>query len=155
MRGSQRATLLVVGDGSLSAPLRTFARRLGIDGSVRFLGVRSDVYELLAMSDVFALASLWEGLPVALLEAGACGLPAVASDVGGVREALIDGRTGFLVRPGDDEMLAARLGQLVGDAALRARFGGAARSHISLRFDSARVAPRLEALYDTLAVSAR
>lgn len=155
VNGTQRPTLLIVGEGSLAAPLQGLARRLGLGRTVRFLGLRSDVYELLAISDVFALPSLWEGLPVALLEAEAYGLPVVASDVGGVREAMIDGRTGFLVLPGDRHMLGTRLRELVADAVLRARLGRAAKVYVRSRFDSELVVPRLEAVYEKLVVSAR
>jgi glycosyltransferase involved in cell wall biosynthesis len=146
-------TFLFVGDGSLAAPLQRLAERLGLGRRVRFLGVRSDVYELFEISDVFALPSLWEGLPVALLEAGAFGLPAVATDVGGIGEVIVDGRNGFLVGPGDQRALGERVGELVADPALRAKMGHAAKARICSSFDSEQVVPKLAALYQKLVLS--
>ena len=101
-----------------------------------------DVHELLPGFDVFALASVSrsEGLPTAILEAMACGLPVVASDVGAVREAVGDGATGFVVPPGDVSALAAALARLLGDAGRRAAFGTEARRRAVECFDVERCA---------------
>jgi len=76
-------------------------------------------------SDAFVLSSRFEGMPIAILEAMACGLPVVASDVGGISEVILEGATGFLVPPADTEALAERLGRLVSNADTRRQFGEA------------------------------
>ena len=120
----------VIGDGPDRRALEEPAR----DAHVELLGERSDVPEQLAASDVFALASNSEGLPISILEAMAAGLPVVASRVGGVPELVVDGETGLLVPPGDVVALAAALRLLLSDAALRRRLGSAGRRRAEERF---------------------
>ena len=127
--GDWRASL--VGDGP---------GRKAVEGSTRVevLGPRRDVAELLADSDVFVLSSRSEGFPVSILEAMAAGLPVVASDVGGVGEAVVDGETGFLVPPGDPDALAEALARLVADPLLRQLLGEAGRDRALRLFDVTR-----------------
>jgi L-malate glycosyltransferase len=108
LRANQKATLDVIGDGELRGELGALAVRLGLERQVRFLGQRPkpEVAERLRDADVFVLPSLGENMPCALLEALACGVPAVASRVGGVPEVL-DESTGVLVEPGSADALAA------------------------------------------------
>ena len=120
------ARLLLLGDGPLLAEAQQRARRLGLGHSVEFTG-SVDVWPRLAESDVFALATRYEGLPVAALEAMAAGLPVVASDVEGMSEVVRPGVTGYLVPPDDREALAERLTMLLSDRELRDRMGRAAR----------------------------
>ena len=108
------------------------------DPRVELLGPRRDVADVLAQSDVFVLSSRSEGFPVSILEAMAARLPVVATDVGGIGEAVVDGETGFLVRPGDPRALATALELLVADRELRARLGAAGRSRALRRFDVTR-----------------
>ena len=103
------AALVVIGDGPMREPLEHQAAELGITEVVRFLGDRSDVHELLAGLEVFALSSVSEGYSVALLEACAAGLPIVATDVGGNNEIVHDGINGYLVPARDPEALSAAL----------------------------------------------
>ncbi len=103
------ARLLLVGDGDRRAALESQARRLGVAGQVHFLGASDDVGPLLRAADLFVLPSYAEGLPVALLEAMACRLPAVATDVDGTRDLIDDGVTGRLVPAGAPARLAAGL----------------------------------------------
>jgi glycosyltransferase involved in cell wall biosynthesis len=124
--GSSRSHLLMAGVGSLRDAAHRRAERLGVGSRVHFLGVRADVPELLAASDLFALASRWEGSPVGVLEAMAAGLPVIATAVGGVPELVEDGTTGLLVRPGDLEALARAMALLAGDAERRRTMGEAA-----------------------------
>ena len=113
---------------------------------VTFAVIRRDVPALLAASDVFVMASLWEGLGLVFLEAMAAGLPVLASEVSAVPEVVLAEQTGLLVPPSDPAALGAAMGRLAGDAALRERLGRAGRERVGARFG-------LEAMVDeTLAV---
>jgi glycosyltransferase involved in cell wall biosynthesis len=126
---------VIVGEGPDRARLEDEAESLGLNGTLRLAGERRDVRELLARADIFALASLSEGMPVSVLEAMAAELPVVASRVGGLPEQVVDGVTGLLVEPGDPDDLARALGRLVGDAPLRRRLGAAGRKRAEQAFD--------------------
>jgi glycosyltransferase involved in cell wall biosynthesis len=112
-----------VGDGPLRPELKRRARQYGLSAKVRFLGERDDVPELLAQCDVFVRPSFTEGMPLAVLEAMAAGLPVVATRVGGTAEVVLHGQTGFIVAPGDAEALGACLQKLLGDRELREHMG--------------------------------
>jgi glycosyltransferase involved in cell wall biosynthesis len=131
-----RAT--VVGDGPNLPEVAAAVQAGGLSNRVELLGARGNVSELLARSDVFVLSSRSEGFPVSILEAMAAGLPVVATDVGGVAEAVVDGKTGILVPAADPEALAAALGKLVADAELRHRLGAAGRERALRLFDAPR-----------------
>ena len=143
------ARLVIVGTGPQEEQLRSAVRSLGIEDSVRLTGSRDDVAELLAAFDVFAMSSRHEGLPIALLEAMASGLPVVATRVGGIPEVVDDGVNGLLVPPGDAGMLAAAIGKLLDDRALRVDLGAQATS-TSDRFDLTKAMRRTEAIYDAV-----
>ena len=129
--------LLLVGDGSLRNQAEDSARKLGVGARVHFLGVRSDVEAILPECDIFALSSAWEGMPIAVLEAMAAGLPMVATAVGGTPELVEHEATGLLVAPGDSPAFAEALALLAGDASRRIHFGVAARQRAaSFRSDS-------------------
>jgi glycosyltransferase involved in cell wall biosynthesis len=121
--------LVLVGDGEQRPALREQAERLGIAGAVRFVGKvpRDEMARRLADADVFCLPSLYEGLPLAVLEAMAAGLPVVATAVSGIPEAVEDGATGLLVPPEDADALARALGELARDPERRRRMGEAGR----------------------------
>lgn len=139
--------LVLVGDGPLRAQLQTQAAQLGIADAVRLLGDRGDVRTLLPGFDVFALSSRSEGYSMALLEACACAVPIVATDVGGNREIVADGVNGRLVPAAAPEALAEALGELL-DAPERARgMGAAGRAWALAEASVARMAARYEALY--------
>lgn len=133
--GDRDFRLDVVGDGPDRASLEELHRSLGLDGRVGLTGTRNDVPELLAASAVFVLSSRSEGLPISVLEAMAAGLPVVASDVGGLREQVVDGETGYLVPSGDAAALADALARLLDDPALRGRLGAAGRARAERLFD--------------------
>lgn len=126
--------IILVGDGPLLPSVRDYAARLPVADRVHFLGNREDVGQLLRDSDIFVLSSWWEGFPITILEAMRAGLPVVASDVGGCREAVVDGQTGFLFEPGDVEMLGQRLSQLTADQGLRRQMGLAGQERFITRF---------------------
>ncbi len=142
------ATFLIVGCGELEAELRAQAKRLGLDGRVRFLGFREDVGELLSLFDVFALPSLSEGLSIALLEAMAAGKPVVATNVGGNPELIIDCETGLLVPAGDVRKLAAAIGKLLKDPAEARRLGENGMNRAKRCFGLESMIEGYQAIYD-------
>ena len=124
----------LIGDGPQRQELEALAEQLNMTERVRFLGRRGDIAPLLAASDVFCLASRSEGFPRSTLEAMRAGLPVVVSDVGGSREAVRDGETGFVVPPRDPDGFADKLRQLVKNPSLRSQMGSAARRLYEERF---------------------
>jgi len=142
------ATLLVVGSGEEGENLRRQVAGLGLEGSVVFAGMRSDVVEVMRGSDVVLLPSIFgENLPTVLMEAGGCARPVVASDVGGIADIVVDGETGLLTRPGDAASIAGALVRLLDDDGLRTRLGAAARRRMEEHFDARLWARNLLALY--------
>jgi glycosyltransferase involved in cell wall biosynthesis len=101
---------------------------------VEFVGARNDVAAQLHQLDLFVLPSLWEGLPYALLEAMAAGLPVVATDVDGVREIIADGREGIIVPPRNAHAIAVAIIDLVSNAARRASLGATGAQGVKARF---------------------
>ncbi len=142
-----RAALLVAGQGGLEPALRQEARDLGIDSDVRFLGARLDVPALLRLFDVYALPSIWEGLPLILLEAMAAGCPIVGTDVGGVPTAVEPGVNGLLVRPGDPDALAEAIIQVLSNPSLAQEFASRGLDRFQRLFSAEAMARRYEALY--------
>jgi glycosyltransferase involved in cell wall biosynthesis len=141
------AGLVLIGDGPLAPQIRALVAGRGLEERVRFLGLRLDADNLIGGSDVLLLPSLTEGIPGVVLEAAAREVPAVAYDVGGVRQAIEDGRTGFVVPAGDSDALARRAVALLDDPDLARRMGEAARAHVCLRFDLPRIVDAFEGLY--------
>lgn len=126
--------LRLAGDGPNLSAVERLARNLRIADRVEFLGHRSDVLQLLAGSQIFALTSNWEGLPISILEAMRAGVPVVASDVGGVGEVVVHGETGFLTRRGDSGEVAAALAALIRDPELRLKQAKSARRRFLQQF---------------------
>lgn len=112
-----------VGDGPSIDEVRSLVNEFGLVEKVTFSGSRDDVQERLANSDVFCLISNWEGLPLTILEAMRGGLPVIASDVGGVAEAVVDQQTGYLVRRGDSLSITAAIEALLSSEKDRIQFG--------------------------------
>jgi glycosyltransferase involved in cell wall biosynthesis len=135
---SQRLHLFFIGDGELRSELERLIKSFNLGDKVTLLGWRTDVPDLLAALDIFVLPSRWEGLSLALLEASSCGLPVVATDIPGNRDAVIDGVDGVLFPMEDSVALAERLFILATSAELRARLGNSGREKIlrSYRLDS-------------------
>jgi len=146
---------LVIGDGPRRGELRRLAADLGIGDHVHFLGVRDDLPDLLRAVDIVVLASHEaagghsETLPLVLLEAGATGLPVVATDVGAVSDIVVDGRTGFLVPQRDWRALAERIERLLSDEPLRRQMGAIARERTFAKFNAGRMCRSFERLFRT------
>ena len=142
------ATLLLAGDGPHRQRIVDTVARLELGPSVQILGDRTDIPRLLAASDVVALATDWEGLPISLLEAMAAGVPIVASRVGGIVEHL--GDAVHLVEPGSAPALAAGLTDLIGDPHLRSDLAARGRALVTDRFGVDRMVDRYRAIYREL-----
>lgn len=136
--------------GPMAERLREFCLRTGIAERVTFLGVSRNVAEILPAMDVFCLPSLSEGMPNSLLEAMAMALPVVASDVGGNREVVLDGETGYLVRPEEPAQLAEALLSLAQDAHRCRQMGEAGRALVLAQFNCDKMVDSYQGLYDSL-----
>ncbi len=141
----------VVGDGPERAALEAQVAALGLRDRVRFLGYRSDVPELLAACDVFVLPSLYEGLPLALLEAMASGVPVVATAIGGVDEAVQDGVSALLVPPADARALGVAIRTLLDDPGLARQLGTTGMAVARRSFSVEPMVRQLTRIYDELA----
>ena len=151
-----RVVLVGSGEGQAldaTAELRRRVARRGLEARVVFAGRSDRVEDYLRASDVFVFPSLFEALGIALVEAAACGLPAVASRTGGIVDVVEDGRSGLLVAAGDTDALAGALAALAGDAPRRAALGAAARAVAVARFDERDVLEGYRALFRELSSS--
>jgi glycosyltransferase involved in cell wall biosynthesis len=144
------AKLLLVGDGPDAEGLRELAISLGIAEKVLFPGYIGDTRPYFEIMDVFALASAFEGLPVALLEAMYAGIPVVATEVGGIPTAVVDQVTGFLVAPNAPAELASKIARLADDAGLRNAMGEAALARAKSDFSAERCVSQFDRLYQRL-----
>lgn len=117
--------LRLIGDGPMLDTCKLFVEQCGLKGKVDFLGQRDDVGQQLNKADVFILISRWEGLPLSILEAMRASLPVIASDVGGVSEAVIDRETGFTISRDNENLLVEKLRLLINNANLRRQMGQA------------------------------
>lgn len=145
-----QARLLIAGDGPLRARLQDEAAQAGLTGSVRFLGWREDVPQLLAACDVFLMPSLWEGFGLVLLEAMAQGLPVVASRVSAIPEVVVDGETGLLAPARDVPALCDALLSLLRDPGLARRMGEQGKNRLESCFGEERMVRETLALYREL-----
>jgi glycosyltransferase involved in cell wall biosynthesis len=144
------ALFVIAGAGPEREHLEAHAGRLGLVSRVRFLGHRQDIPELLAMCDLFVLPSLYEGLPLTVLEAMAAEKPVVATAIGGTDEAVVHGVTGLLVPPGNSKELAAAIQVLLSDKALARRFAEAGRARVVQQFSSETMVHGVAKVYEEL-----
>lgn len=140
-------TLELIGDGPLMGRVKEKAENIKILDRVQFSGTRDDVPFRLSRAQIFVLASKWEGFPLSILEAMRAGLPVIASDVGGVKEAVINGVTGYLVSRGDKYSLKNYLKQLILDPDKRVQFGLAGRKRYKEFFTFERMAKQTMEVY--------
>jgi glycosyltransferase involved in cell wall biosynthesis len=146
--------LAIVGQGEEESALRTFTIQHGLADRVMLLGYRSDIPAVLAAADIFAMPSLSEGLPLALLEAMFAGKAVVASDVGGIPEVVTPGRDGVLIPAGDHRELSLALRRLIDDPFNRATLGRSAQMRATTDFSVERMTDAYENLY-TAAVNGK
>jgi len=144
------AKLLLVGDGPERPSIEQQVAALALTPDVHFLGEQDQLEPLFFCADLFLLPSEQESFGLTALEAMNCGVPVIASDVGGLPEVVIDGETGYLYPLGDVEDMAARAVSILADPAAFSRFRAAARARAISHFDAARVIPQYEAFYESL-----
>ena len=145
------ARLDIVGDGPLRNEVEALVATWGLEGSVRLLGARDDVPEVLTRATCLLLTSDWEGCPLAVIEAMAAGIPVVATAVGGVPELVVHGETGLLAEPGRPEALAAALAELIANRAKARALGAAGRERARTLFSRERMVRETTALYEEVA----
>jgi glycosyltransferase involved in cell wall biosynthesis len=140
----------IVGGGVLAETLRSKAAALGLSQLVDFTGPVADTAPVYAGFSVFALSSRTEQMPIALLEAMACGLPVVATDVGDVRAILPPEQAPFVVPAADPDALATALQRQLQDGALRARLGAANRRQVEANYEATACLDRFVRVYESL-----
>ncbi|HEV2195115.1 MAG TPA: glycosyltransferase [Candidatus Acidoferrum sp.] len=140
--------LVLVGDGDLRGRIEKQAKDIGIAARVHFLGLRSDIPDILGAMDVFVLSSDYEGNPLSVMEAMASGLPIVSTSVGGVKDLIQHGNQGFLVPPGDAHSLSKAMTSLMADREARQSMGTAAMRRAKESFDVSTMVRAYEKLYE-------
>ncbi|MEI8134462.1 MAG: N-acetyl-alpha-D-glucosaminyl L-malate synthase BshA [bacterium] len=143
-----KAKFLLVGDGPDRTECEALARTLGIWQHTRFLGKQAELATILSASDVFIIPSGNESFGLSALEAMACGVPVVSSDIGGLPEVNVDNETGFIVKMGDVETLAQKILSLFTDSVLHKRMSNAALNHAVSNFTKEQIVPIYEAAYE-------
>jgi glycosyltransferase involved in cell wall biosynthesis len=143
--------LIFVGDGPTRRQVESTAAELGLSSRIEFLGDRSDIPQLLSQVDVFVLPSKSEGLPLVILEAMRAGLPVIATNVGGVAEAVADGITGFLTGVNDEVQLRNRIQQLIASPELMRKMGRAGRRQYEQDFQIEIMVRKTVAVYEEVA----
>ena len=146
---------LLAGEGEQMESLRGLAAELGIAGNTHFLGRCENLAQLLSISDVCVLSSKAEGFSNSILEYMAAGRPVVATDVGGAREAVEEGKTGFLVPSGNDQLMAQRIISLLRDSSMAQTMGQNGRRVVEEKFSCDAQLKHTEALYEKLLASRR
>lgn len=139
---------ILVGDGVLRARVQAAVNKFNLQKNVILTGWRRDIQRILSAIDVFALTSLWEGLPVTVLEAIVASIPVIATNTGGIEELIIDGKTGFLVLPRDTRGMAEKLILLLKDADLRGQVARNARKSLNGDFALANMVNNYQDLYN-------
>jgi len=141
------ARLLLAGEGPELPTARALAKDLGVEKDVLFLGNQASVEEILPCADLFLLPSAYESFGLSALEAMACGLPVIATEIGGLGEVVANGVDGWLCHVGDVECMSDRAANLLLDDAKRRKMGAAARSKAVEQFSPHAIVPRYENLY--------
>jgi glycosyltransferase involved in cell wall biosynthesis len=145
---------VIVGEGELEQELKELARSLGIERIVAFAGFRRNMRAVFAAIDVFVLSSVAEGLCTSIMDAMACGVPVVATRVGGVPEIIRDADCGILVPPADPSAMAAAIGRVLKDSSLRSRLVKGGRDRV-LDFSVEKTVEQTEQLYSKLLIAKR
>lgn len=145
-----QVNFLVVGDGPLRDALEQEVTELGLQNRVIFTGKRDNIAEILSIMDIYVLPSVTEGLPLTILEAMAAGKPVVATRVGGVPEAIVEGKTGLVVAPRDPEALAVAIAGMLSEREKLIRMGNNGQKHVVEKFTIRHMVDRTMDLYTQL-----
>jgi len=146
-----RLVIIGAGSGQTRNQLCDLIEALGLVDEVILAGKRDDTCRFIQACDMFVLSSLWESNSVAILEAMSVGLPVIASDVGGVSECVVDGKSGYLVPPRDPGKLAEKILKLLSSQELRERMGSEGRQRITRHYSSEVVVPKIESVLESFA----
>jgi glycosyltransferase involved in cell wall biosynthesis len=149
LKANENAILLIVGDGPLNESLRELARDLAIESSIRFLGFRQNIAELISIFDIFVLSSTSEGMSLTLLEAMASKKPIVATNVGGNPEVVQDQLTGFIVPPQNPTLMAHAISNLLKDNELAKEFGLNGYQRIKSKYSLVSMTEKYKKLYQS------
>lgn len=154
VEGGYESNLLIVGEGSLRKKLEELTESLALTDSVRFIGKvdNNTVVEYLNMIDIFIVPSISssETFGVAAIEASSCSIPVIASNIGGLPEVVIDGKTGYLVPPGDAESIAEKIIKLIEEPSLRQRLGKGGRKFVVDNYEWESCASKMEGIYNDI-----
>jgi glycosyltransferase involved in cell wall biosynthesis len=149
---SEEIRFILVGDGVLRKKIERLICKFNLKNQVILTGWRRDIPQVLSAIDVFVLTSLWEGLPVAVLEAMASGKPVVATNTGGIQEVVIEGKTGFLLPPPNMEKMSERISLLLKDETLRRNMGQNARQGLDFNFSLGNMIRNTESIYENVMI---
>jgi len=150
IKGFENILLIILGDGPLGIDLKKKSQTMGIEKNIKFFGFVDNIHEYLAVADVFAFPSFQEGLPNAVLEAMACGLPVVSTKIGGVVDVIEDGENGLLVEPGNADQLSDAIKRLIIDTEYASKLGRNALKTIRENYDINGIATKYIDLYSRL-----
>jgi len=139
--------LLVVGDGPRRKEIEKMVNKMNLTKHVILTGIRKDINTILSITDVFTLSSHWEGLPITILEAMSAGIPVVATDVGGNCEAILHGKNGYLVRPGDYNSIAVSIIRLLKNKALIKQMSITSKNRYEKYFTAKQMVEKTENIY--------
>jgi glycosyltransferase involved in cell wall biosynthesis len=139
--------LTLVGNGPTRAEVMREAARLNLNGRVEFTGARENIAPLLADSDAFVLSTNWEGFPLTIIEGMRAGLPVIATDVDGVKEAVVEGETGFIFPRKDVSALESCIRRILTSPSLRASMGKAGRDRFEALFSLAAMVQKTWGVY--------
>ena len=153
LRSGERVQFVVVGDGPLKKRLINHAKSLGVSKHVHFIGFRKDIPQILSVIDILVVPSLWEGLPLTILEAMFAGKPIIATRVGGIPEAVMDRETGILISPRDCHALSRGILELLNDPKKRKEMGEKGKQRALRHFDVDRMVKEYSDIYDECIVS--
>ncbi|MBW4567548.1 MAG: glycosyltransferase [Tolypothrix carrinoi HA7290-LM1] len=148
LKQNPNALLIIVGIGKLKLDIEELVKELQIESNVRFLGARSDVVALMNAADAYLKSSAWEGMPMVLLEAAATQLPIVSTDVGGIKEIVLDGESGFLVSSKNPQALAEAMLKMMAIPEIeRLKMGQKGRDFVVANYSTEEVVTQWEQLY--------
>jgi glycosyltransferase involved in cell wall biosynthesis len=148
----EKYILRVVGDGPDLSHVKQYAEKLQIENNIDFMGSSNKVTEILARSDIFILSSDWEGFPISIIEAMRAGLPIIASDVGGISEAVVEERNGYLVPRNDAEKLCVAIRTLLHDKKKRQMMGECSRTLYEKQGTTGTMLSEIEKVYQSLLI---